>query len=348
MNLNGQEIPANKSSTMPRPPTDLSVKPKNFAVTGVAGYVATRHLKAIYETGNRVIACLDPSDSVGFLDQYSDEIRFFTEFERFDRHLEKLKREKDSAEHPHYLSICSPNYLHDAHIRSALRLGCDAICEKPVVLNPWNVDALQELEIKSGRKVYTILQLRVHPTILKLKKELDLNPKAFHEIELTYCTSRGSWYDFSWKGDPKLSGGLATNIGIHFFDMFIWLFGAVQTCEVHLSEDRRAAGYLELERGRVRWFLSVNRSDVPFETAGKPQVTYRSIKIDGKDIEFSEGFHDLHTKLYQEILKGRGFGLEQARPSVLLVHDIRHAKTIGAQTYSHPLVKNILGSIKHD
>jgi UDP-N-acetyl-2-amino-2-deoxyglucuronate dehydrogenase len=309
---------------------------KNFAITGVAGYIAPRHLKAIKETGNNLVAAMDPHDSVGVLDLYSPDTAFFTEFERFDRHLEMLRR-NSSVDKIDYLTICSPNHLHDAHIRLALRLGADAICEKPLVLNPWNIDRLAELEIETGRKIYTILQLRVHPDLIALKQKLQASSIHYpesstkHKIELPYITSRGSWYDFSWKGDPKKSGGIATNIGIHFFDLLIWFFGKPLQSEIHLSEHRKMAGFIELEDANVRWYLSIDRNDLPRDAAEKKKTTYRSIKIDGEEIEFTEGFTDLHTEVYKKILEGNGFGISDARPSIELVHSIRNAKVVSGK-----------------
>lgn len=312
---------------------------KNFAITGVCGYVAPRHLKAIKDTDNRLLAALDPHDAAGILDQYFDDVRFFTEYERFDRHLDKLRRQ-DAGKEIHYITVCSPNYLHDAHCRLALRIGADVICEKPVVLNPWNIDALQELEGESGRKVYTILQLRVHPALIELKKKLD-SEKSHNkkEVVLTYITSRGLWYLSSWKGMIERSGGLATNIGVHFFDLLLWLFGKVQQSEVHIDEQLRTGGFIELERATVKWFLSIDPRDLPENAQKAKQRTYRSVSIDGSDIEFSEGFTDLHTVVYKETFAGRGFGLETARPSIQLVHDIRVAKVIGCNDNSHPMLK---------
>jgi UDP-N-acetyl-2-amino-2-deoxyglucuronate dehydrogenase len=312
---------------------------KNFAITGVGGYVAPRHLKAIKETNNRLLAAVDPKDSVGVLDQYFTDVKFFTEFERFDRHLEKLRR-MGEEHRVHYLSICSPNYLHDAHVRFALRINADAICEKPLVLNPWNIDALEELEAESGRKVSTILQLRVHPSLIALKKKIDKEKReANHDVVLTYITSRGPWYLVSWKGQPDRSGGLATNIGIHFFDLLIWLFGPVQHSEVHHNDPLKTAGYIELQKANVRWFLSIDRNDLPPKAVKEGKPTYRSITIDGEEVEFSGGFADLHTVAYQEILAGRGFGLEDARPSVSLAQSIRVAQPIGRAPHSHEFLK---------
>lgn len=313
--------------------------PYNFAMTGVAGYIAPRHLKAIKETGNNLVAAVDPNDSVGVLDSFFDEAKFFTEFERFDRHIEKLRRQGDDKR-VHYITICSPNYLHDAHVRFALRVGADAICEKPLVLNPWNIDALQELERESGRRVFTILQLRVHPSLVELKsKIMQVTSNKKREIELTYVTSRGGWYLVSWKGQTDRSGGLVTNIGIHFFDLLIWLFGNVQQSEVHISTATKASGFIELQNANVRWFLSIDKSDLPPDVAAKKQTTYRSITIDGSEIEFSGGFTDLHTVVYREILSGNGFGLAAAYPSVALAHDIRNAKPIGKNDRTHPFAR---------
>ena len=313
--------------------------PLNFAMTGVAGYIAPRHLKAIKETGNNLVAAVDPNDSVGILDSYFDQAKFFTEFERFDRHIEKLRRQGEDKR-VQYITICSPNYLHDAHVRFALRVGADAICEKPLVLNPWNIDALQELEHESGKHVYTILQLRVHPSLLELKSQImKVATSKKREIEMTYVTSRGGWYLVSWKGQVERSGGLVTNIGIHFFDLLIWLFGNVQHSEVHLSNPTKAGGYIELQNAVVRWYLSIDKSDLPAEVAARNQTTYRSITIDGKEIEFSGGFTDLHTVVYREILGGGGFGLEAARPSVELAHDIRNAIPIGINDRAHEFAR---------
>lgn len=307
---------------------------KNFAITGVAGYIAPRHLKAIKDTGNRLIAAFDPHDSVGILDQFSPDTAFFTEFERFDRHLEKLRKGAEE-ERIDYLTICSPNNLHDAHIRLALRIGADAICEKPLVLNPWNLDALQKLEEEYGRRVYTILQLRVHPSLIALKEKLVTRHSSLvtgsrtkYEVSLTYITSRGLWYDFSWKGDPKKSGGVATNIGVHFFDLLTWYFGKPVLSEVHLSLPNKMSGFIELENANVTWYLSIDRNDLPPEIVEKKKTTYRSITIDGEELEFTEGFTDLHTKVYENTLRGEGFGISDVRPSIELVHSIRNAKVI--------------------
>lgn len=313
---------------------------KNFALIGASGYVAPKHMKAIKETGNNLVAALDKSDSVGILDSYSYDVAFFTEFERFDRHAEKLKRLGES-QRLHYVSICSPNYLHDAHIRFALRIGADAICEKPLVLNPWNLDALAEFEKETGRKIYNVLQLRVHPTIIELKEKVKQTSKTKkHDIVLTYITSRGNWYFVSWKGDIERSGGIATNIGIHFFDMLIWIFGAVKRNEVHHADEKKTSGFLELEKANVRWFLSVDRNDLPEAVKAEAKPTYRSITVDEEEIEFSGGFEDLHTLVYRRTLEGRGFGIDEARPSINLTHEIRNAKpTRTSSNYLHPFLK---------
>ena len=312
---------------------------KNFAITGVAGFVATRHLRAIRDTGTRLVAAVDPHDSVGILDNFFDDVAFFREFERFDRHLEKLRR-RGEQDRVQYLSICSPNYLHDAHIRLALRVGADAICEKPLVLNPWNLDALAQMEKETGKRAWMILQLRLHPSIQALKERIDTEVKAGRteksEVTLTYVAPRGKWYLHSWKGETEKSGGLSTNIGIHFFDMLLWIFGGVRSMEVHLSEQRREAGVLELERARVRWFLSIDREDLPGGAAGGPQTTFRSVTVDGREVEFSEGFADLHAESYREILAGRGFGIGDAQPAVVLAHGIRNARPEASPESLHP------------
>lgn len=310
---------------------------KKFGIIGVAGYIAVRHLKAIKESGNKLIAALDKFDSVGIMDSYFPEADFFTEFERFDRHVDKLKRKEQPLD---YISICSPNYLHDSHIRFALRQGANAICEKPLVLNPWNVDSLIDVEKESGLKIYNILQLRYHEAILNLKKEIDKNPDKTYDIDLTYITSRGKWYHYSWKGDNLKSGGIATNIGIHFFDMLTWIFGDTDKNITHHLDDNKAAGVLHLKNARVRWFLSVDYNDLPNPIKEQGQSTYRSITVDGKEIEFSKGFTDLHTKSYQEILKGNGYGAEDARKSIEIVHNIRTAKISPLTGDYHPLLKN--------
>ncbi len=310
---------------------------KNFSLIGSAGFIAPRHLKAIKETGNNLLATLDKHDCVGIIDSYFPEADFFIEYERFDRHLDKLKRQGIQMD---YVSICTPNYLHDSHIRFALRQGADAICEKPIVLNPWNVDALEEIEKETGRKVNTILQLRHHPSIIELKKKVEQAPKdKIFDIDLTYITSRGRWYFISWKGDVHKSGGVATNIGVHFFDMLTWIFGGVNENIIHISENDKAAGYLSLDRARVRWFLSVNSDDLPENIIENGQRTFRSITIEGEEVEFSGGFTDLHTVSYQEILKGNGYGLTDARPSIQTVHHIRNTKPVGLTGDYHPFCK---------
>jgi len=313
--------------------------PRNFALIGAAGYIAPRHMKAIRDTGNRIVAAVDKSDSVGVLDGFSFDVVFFTEFERFDRYAEKLRRQ-GGDKRIHYTSICSPNYLHDAHVRFALRIGADAICEKPLVLNPWNLDALAELEQESGKRIFNILQLRVHPSIIALREKIRQAPGGKkHSIDLTYIASRGNWYFASWKGDVSKSGGVATNIGVHFFDMLLWIFGGVRHHEVHISDERKMAGFLELENAQVRWFLSVGREDLPAEAAKGGKTTYRSITIDGEELEFSGGFTDLHTVIYQEILAGRGFGLEEARPSIDLVYKLRNTVAVrDASSRVHPVL----------
>lgn len=312
---------------------------KIFAMTGVAGYVAPKHLKAIKDTGNRLVAACDPHDSVGILDRYFSDVSFFTEFERFDRHAEMLKRE-NSENGINYVTICSPNYLHDAHVRYALRIGADAICEKPLVLNPWNIDALADLESETGQKVYTILQLRVHPSLIALKRRIDAEPAdKIHDVQLSYVTSRGLWYLNSWKGRVEQSGGLATNIGVHFFDLLGWLFGPTKEIEVHAVSPLRIAGYLEFVKARVRWFLSIDKSDLPQDSLAEGQTTFRSIEIDSEEVEFSTGFTDLHTEVYRRTLAGHGFGLETARQSIQIVHDIRELGPIGSNSRSHPFLK---------
>ncbi|MBL7832795.1 MAG: Gfo/Idh/MocA family oxidoreductase [Cyclobacteriaceae bacterium] len=311
---------------------------KNFALIGVAGYIAPRHLQAIRDTKNNLVAALDKFDTVGILDSYFPSADFFTEFERFDRHLDKLRRLGKKID---YVSICTPNYLHDSHIRFALRHQADAICEKPLVLNPWNVDALEEIEKETGKRVFTILQLRLHPSIIALKKEIEASPKdKSFEVDLTYITSRGHWYQTSWKGDNSKSGGVATNIGIHFFDMLAWVFGDVKKNTVHLLTADSAAGVLELGKAKVRWFLSIDYNNVPDDLKAKGKRTYRSLTMEGREIEFSDGFTDLHTKSYEQILLGNGFGLKEARPSIQTVHEIRNQEIAPLQGDYHPMLKN--------
>jgi UDP-N-acetyl-2-amino-2-deoxyglucuronate dehydrogenase len=317
----------------------MTESPKNFGIIGVAGYIAAKHLHAIKETGNNLLASLDKFDSVGRIDSYFPESDFFVEFERFDRHFDKLKRSGTKID---YVSICSPNYLHDSHIRFALRHQAEAICEKPIVLNPWNIDALQEIENETGRKIYTVLQLRLHPKIIELREKIRKGPKdKIYDIDMTYITSRGNWYSVSWKGDIHKSGGVATNIGIHFFDMLSWIFGDTRKNIVHVSEPHKAAGYLELENARVRWFLSLDYNDIPVLYRSNGKRTYRSITVNDEEIEFSEGFADLHTMTYQEILAGRGFGLKEARQSVETAYTIRNSQPTGLQGDYHPILKSI-------
>jgi len=309
---------------------------KNFAIIGVGGYIAPRHLKAIRDTGNNLIAAVDPKDSVGILDQFGYDVSFFTEIERFDRHIEKLRRgpKKDRV---HYISVCSPNYLHDAHCRLAIRVGAEVICEKPLVINPWNLDGLEEIEAKTGRKVYTVLQLRVHPALLKLRERLQADTSGVqHDVVLTYIASRGIWYHVSWKGQHEKSGGVATNIGIHFFDMLLWLFGPAGDVKLYHSDNKSMSGYIELENARVRWFLSVDVNDLPESAVAEGKTTHRSITVDGQEIEFSGGFTDLHTRVYEETLAGRGFGISHARPSIELTHRIRTSPVSPVDSLAHP------------
>lgn len=310
---------------------------KHFALIGAAGYIAPRHMQAVRETGNDLVAAVDINDSVGIIDRYFPNAAFFTEFERFDRHLEKLKRAGHQVD---YVSICSPNYLHDAHIRFGLRYGADVICEKPVVLNPWNIDALEELEEESGKHIYNILQLRLHPSIIALREKVANAPadKVF-EFDLTYITSRGNWYYTSWKGNQEKSGGIATNIGVHFYDMLHWIFGDVRQNIVHIHTHDRAAGYLEFEKAKVRWFLSINADTVPADILAQGKRTYRSVNIEGEELEFSDGFTDLHTVSYQHILDGKGFRIGEARTAIEIVHAIRTAHPVGLSGDYHPFCK---------
>ncbi len=299
---------------------------KNFALIGASGYIAPRHMRAIKDTGNQLIAALDPYDGIGIMDSNFPEASFFTEFERFDRFVDKWHR--DSGNKIEYMSICSPNYLHDSHIRFALKNGADAICEKPLVLNPWNIDQLKLIEKETGQKIYNILQLRLHSSIIALKeritRELKENPDKVYDIDLTYLTSRGKWYFVSWKGDESKSGGIASNIGVHFFDMLCWIFGAVEENIVHLKTADTNAGFLKLKNANVKWFLSVNYNYIPDEIKNKGLTTFRSIKVDSDDIEFSGGFTELHTRSYEEIIKGNGFGLDEAYGSIEMVSHIRN------------------------
>lgn len=316
------------------------MKMKKFALIGAAGYIAPRHMQAIKTTGNDLVAAYDPNDSVGVIDSHFPTAHFFTEFERFDRYVDKIHRQSP-INRIEYMSICSPNYLHDSHMRFALRSGADAICEKPLVLNPWNIDGLLDIEKDTGRKVNTILQLRVHPAIIALKEKVHSEAKdKKYEVDLTYITSRGKWYLQSWKGDIKKSGGIATNIGVHFFDMLHFVFGKLQDNIVHHVSDTKAAGYLEYENARVRWFLSVDIEDVPVEVQARGQRTFRSITVDGEEIEFSGGFTDLHNRSYEEILAGRGFGLEENRTAIKTVSFIRDTTPIGLTGDYHPFLNN--------
>lgn len=313
---------------------------KNFALIGAAGYIAPRHMKAIKDTENNLIAALDTFDSVGVIDSYFPNADFFVEFERFDRHVEKIKRKGVKLD---YVSVCSPNFLHDAHIRFGLRHGADVICEKPIVLNPWNVDALEEIEKETGKNIYNILQLRLHPSVIALKKRIEEGSKdKVYDIDLTYLTSRGNWYYTSWKGDLSKSGGIATNIGVHFYDMLMWIFGDVKQNVVHQHTHDRAAGYLELERARVRWFLSINYDVIPTSIKDTGARTHRSILIEDEEFEFSGGFTELHTKSYADVLNGGGFRISDARKAIELVHEIRHKEVVGLTGDYHPLAKTIL------
>lgn len=301
---------------------------KNFALIGAAGYIAPRHMKAIKETGNNLVCALDPYDGIGVMDSHFPNADFFTEPERFDRHLDKLRRQGEKK--IDYVSICSPNYMHDAHIRMALRNDCDAICEKPIVLNPWNLDALHEIENETGRKISTIFQLRLHPSIIALKEQVDNEPEdQIYDIDLNYITSRGKWYFISWKGNTEKSGGIATNIGVHFFDMLTWIFGKCINYEVYVNNPDYSTGYLELKKARVRWFLSINSQHLPSKAIIEGKTTFRSITVNNKEIEFSGGFTDLHTISYQQILNGTGFGLEDASECIKIVHQIRNSKPTG-------------------
>ena len=308
---------------------------QNFALTGVAGYIAPRHLQAIKENGCNLVAAMDPHDSVGILDRYFPDVSYFNQFERFDRHLELL-RHGNSTDAVDFVSICSPNYLHDAHIRQALRVEANAICEKPLVLNPWNLDLLKKLEEQYGKKIYNILQLRVHPSLVDLK-ETQKNTKKRPHVVLSYITSRGKWYDYSWKGDIEKSGGIATNIGVHFFDMLYWFYGNAVKSVVHLKEDNKMSGFLELENADVTWYLSIDATDLPDHIASSNQTTYRSITIDGEEVEFSGGFTDLHTIVYKNILEGNGFGIDDARPSIEIVHNIRN-NSVSNSGEKHPFL----------
>jgi UDP-N-acetyl-2-amino-2-deoxyglucuronate dehydrogenase len=315
---------------------------KKFALIGAAGYIAPRHMKAIKDTANSLVVAYDPNDSVGVLDSFFPEAYFFTEFEQFDRHIDKLKRAKTDG-WIDYIAIASPNYLHDSHIRFTLRSGADAICEKPLVIDPWDIDTLKEIEADTNKKVHTILQLRLHPAIMALKEKVAQNTTTNkYDLDLTYITSRGKWYLQSWKGDIKKSGGIATNIGVHFYDMLHFVFGSLQTNHVHHCDNTKAAGFLEYEKARVRWFLSVDINDVPPQHRLNGKSTFRSITLNNEEIEFSEGFTDLHTRSYQEILLGRGFGLDENRVAIETVATIRNAKPLGMVGDYHPFMKKLV------
>jgi UDP-N-acetyl-2-amino-2-deoxyglucuronate dehydrogenase len=317
---------------------------KNFALIGASGYIAPRHMKAIKETENELVAALDPYDGIGIMDSNFPQADFFTEFERFSAFVDNFKRDGNKID---YVSIATPNYLHDSHIRFALKSGSNAICEKPLVLNPKQIDDLKVVENESGKKVYTILQLRLHDSIIALKekisKELEKNPSKVYDIDLTYLTSRGKWYFESWKGDELKSGGIASNIGVHFFDMLSWIFGELQENVVYLKEVDANAGYMKLKNANVRWFLSVNYNYIPEDIRATGKTTFRSITVDGEEFEFSEGFTDLHTKSYQDILNGGGFGLDDAKNSIVIVSDIRKMNTISLDEKAHPFCKKVLG-----
>ncbi len=317
-----------------------SSSPPRFALIGAAGFVAPRHMKAIAQVGGELVAALDPNDSVGLIDSFFPAADFFTEFERFDRHLDKMRRKGSKVD---YVSICSPNYLHDAHIRFALRNQAHAICEKPLVLNPWNLDGLHEIEAETGARVFNILQLRLHPAIRSLRDEIAARPQErLHDVDITYITSRGNWYHRSWKGEPQKSGGIATNIGVHFFDMLTWVFGSAVQHSIHLHQHDCAAGVLQLAHARVRWFLSINAQHLPDVQRAKGQRTFRSIEVDGQEIEFSEGFTDLHTDSYRHILAGQGFGLDEARTAVEIVQAIRNSIPQPLQGDYHPFCRKVL------
>ena len=315
---------------------------KRFELVGAAGYVAPRHMRAIKDTGNSLAAAVDKTDSVGILDSYFPDASFFTEFERFDRHVDLLRRAGVDKKID-YVSVCSPNYLHDSHVRFALRSGADAICEKPLVLNPWNIDGLREIEKDSGQSVYTILQLRLHPSIIALREKIANDKRTTkHDVDLTYITSRGRWYLHSWKGDEDKSGGIATNIGVHFYDMLQYVFGSVQENKVNFSSDTKASGFLEYEHARVRWFLSIDANDIPADSRAQNQTTFRSITCDGDEIEFSGGFTDLHTRSYEEILAGRGFSLEENEVAIQTVANIRDATPLGLTGDYHPFLREVI------
>ena len=300
-------------------------------------------MKAIKDTGNILSAAFDPNDSVGVMDSYFPDASFFVEFERFDRHIDKLRRSGGAVD---FVTVCSPNYLHDSHIRFGLRNDADVICEKPIVLNPWNIEALQQIEKESGKSIYSILQLRLHPSVIALRDKVKNGPAGkIYDVDLSYITSRGNWYYTSWKGDITKSGGIATNIGVHFFDMLSWIFGDLKRNDVQIHTHDRAAGYLEFEQARVRWFLSINAETLPVDAKKAGKRTYRSILIEGEELEFSDGFTDLHTESYKDILAGKGSRFSETRTSIDIVHDIRHKKTLGLKGEYHPLA--VLPLSKH-
>jgi len=314
---------------------------QRFALMGAAGYIAPRHLQAIRGTGNELVAAMDPSDSVGVLDRYFPDTHFFTSFERFDRHLDKLRRHPETA--VRYISICSPNYLHDAHMRFALRSGADAICEKPLVLNPWNLDGLELLEAETGKKIHSLLLLRLHPAIAALKQEMDAAPAGSrHEVDLTYITPRGRWYFASWKGDEQLSGGISTNIGVHFFDMLQHVFGPVQQMELHYKTTHKESGYIQYEKARVRWFLSVDAADLPAGSSSEHPHSYRMIRVNGQEREFSAGFTELHTAAYRAILTDNGWGLQESRPAIETIARLRSMQPFTTGKDLHPLLQKML------
>jgi UDP-N-acetyl-2-amino-2-deoxyglucuronate dehydrogenase len=326
-------------------------KPLNFALIGAAGYIAPRHMKAIKDTGNRLVCALDPYDGVGIIDSYFPQADFFIEPERFDRHLDKLRRMAVSSQDGDnkkvdFVSICSPNYMHDSHIRLALRNNSNAICEKPIVLNPWNLDALKEIETETGKRIFTILQLRLHPSIIALREQVQQGPwDKMYDLDLTYITSRGNWYYRAWKGDVSKSGGIATNIGVHFFDMLTWVFGKVKANVVHVMKNNKAAGLLKLEHANIRWFLSIDENDIPVEIRKQGKRTYRSLLMGSQEIEFSDGFTDLHTEVYRDIIAGNGFGINDARQSIDIVYQIRNAIPAGLKGDYHPILHTIAKSL---
>ena len=316
---------------------------KKFAIIGAAGYIAPRHMKAIKDTGNKLIAAFDLNDSVGIIDSYFPDAHFFTEFERFDRFVDKWQRNQERK--IDYFAVATPNYLHDSHMRFALKSGADVICEKPLVLNADKIDKLKVIENETSKKIYNILQLRLHPSIIKLKEkikqELELNSKKVYDIDLTYLSSRGKWYFESWKGDESKSGGIATNIGVHFYDMLTWIFGEVTSNHLNMKKTDVNAGILELKNARVRWFMSINYNYLPKKIKDKGLTSYRSLILDGKEIDFSYGFNNLHTRSYEEILIGNGFRLEEARSSIDIVTDIRHLSPLGLVNDYHPFCKKV-------